>query len=191
MCFNGHMKKELRRQILAQRTALADEAWQRINARVCEQLIQWLPNLDVTQVFGFTCHRKEPDLMPVWNALSPEVTVALPRVSGPGVMKFHAYRAGEVLKKSAYGIAEPEAHAPILTAHEKTLILVPCVAMSTSGGRLGYGGGFYDRFLQNSPQVRTYGVIFDMFVMPQLPRDDWDEVLTGWVSEKGVFSAKF
>ncbi len=183
------MKSTLRRQILTQREAIADDDWQRLNARICQHLTQWLPTLGVDQVFGFISHKREPDLMPVWQSLPKHLSVALPRISGPGEMMFHQYRAGEALKKSSYGIPEPEEHAPVLTPHEKTLILVPSVAMSPAGGRLGYGGGFYDRFLKRYPNVKTYGVLFDAFVLPQLPRDDWDEVLTGWVSEKGIFHA--
>lgn len=184
------MKTELRRQILTQRTALTDQTWQAMNTRLCDHLIQWLPTLGITQVFGFISHKKEPDLMRVWQQLPHTIIVALPRVSGPSEMLFHQYRAGETLKKSSYGIPEPEAHTRVLTPHEKTIILVPSVAMSPSGGRLGYGGGFYDRFLRRYPNILTYGVLFDMFLMPKLPRDEWDEVLTGWVSEKGVFSAQ-
>lgn len=184
------MKTELRRQILMQRTALTDPVWQLLNTRLCDHLVQWLPTLGVTQIFGFISHKKEPDLMNVWSRLPQHMAVALPRISGPGKMVFHQYRNGETLKKSSYGIPEPEAHTPVLTPHAKTIILVPSVAMAPSGGRLGYGGGFYDRFLQQYPHIPTYGVLFDMFIIPKLPRDDWDETLTGWVSEKGIFPAQ-
>lgn len=184
------MKSALRRQILTQRATIAADAWNVFNAKICAHLNQWLPTLNVTQVFGFISHKREPDLINVWRHLPRHMAVGLPRVSGPGEMVFHQYRAGETLKKSSYGIPEPEKESPILVPDDKTLILVPSVAMSPQGGRLGYGGGFYDRFLKLHPDVKTYGILFDCFVIPTLPRDDWDEILTGWVSEKGIFTAQ-
>src|SRR5580704_6451507 len=78
--------------------------------------------------------------------------IAFPRMVAQGLpLEFHLVPDGEVMKKGAHGIHEPEAHWPSVMPH---LLLVPLLAFDKHGHRLGYGGGFYDRTL-SAYRVRT------------------------------------
>ena len=105
--------------------------------------------------------------------------VAFPRVTGRD-MAFHvAARAG--LRPRTLGIPEPDAGAPQVTA---SLLLVPLLAVTPAGIRLGQGGGYYDRMLQTlrgNGRVTAIGIAWDVQVVDTLPREPWDELLD-WVA---------
>ncbi len=90
------------------------------------------------------------------------------------------------------GLREPAPDAPTLSSEEiaanLTLVLMPGVAFSRkTRHRLGYGGGFFDRFLALYP-LRSVGIGFDFQMLPKLPYDDLDRPLDMLVSEEGVVS---
>ena len=83
--------------------------------------------------------------------------VYLPVVGPGGRMRFLEYRAGDKLRKNRFGIAEPFADAEECPVEELSLVFAPLVAFSTSGGRLGMGGGYYDRTFSKSRNTSTAG----------------------------------
>ena len=99
--------------------------------------------------------------------------VAMPRVAGPGLLALHEVRAWTDLRPGgAFGIHEPAPTLPRLEGAEVDLALVPGVAWTRDGGRLGRGGGFYDRLL---PDLRlAWGVGFDVQVMASVPMEPHD-----------------
>ena len=64
-------------------------------------------------------------------------------------------------------------------------MLVPAIALDRHGARLGYGGGFYDRFLAVSAAVPV-GVVFEALLLPRLPREAHDRLVAHIVTERGV-----
>src|SRR5690606_20778678 len=89
-------------------------------------------------------------------------------------LTFHLL-AGADLRTSRSGFREPLAAAPQVSLHEVDMVLVPGLAFDARGTRLGYGKGFYDRFLaellQVGPRVPTVGVTIDALVFDALPSD--------------------
>ena len=95
----------------------------------------------------------------VGAALAWPWCIALPVVQ-PAVrgMRFCAWAPGQALREGPYGIAQP---ADCGTEVEPDVLLVPCVGFAEDGLRLGYGGGYYDRYLEHRPQVLTVGLAYD------------------------------
>lgn len=157
----GHTRAQLRQALKRARNELADRA-QREGA-LSAALDLELRALRATCIGAYCASRGEYDALPVivgvanqlgwpWRLGLPVVEPATRR------MHFHAWRPGQALRAGAYGIAEPETGEPAL---EPQVLLVPCVGFGPDGLRLGYGGGYYDRYLEHRPQVRTIGLAFD------------------------------
>ena len=89
------------------------------------------------------------------------------------------------MQTGAFNILEPCHVLPLMNLAQIDLILIPAVACDRRGYRLGYGGGFYDRWLPYSTGKKV-GVIFDEFYIDELPNDPWDVRLEVIVTEQKV-----
>lgn len=97
-----------------------------------------------------------------------------PRVED-GHLSWRVVASWSQLRPGAFGIPEPAPEAPRVTADEIDLWLVPGVAFTAAGGRLGRGGGFYDRALaMRRPGAPAWGVCFDEQVVDALPAEAHD-----------------
>ncbi len=98
--------------------------------------------------------------------------VAMPRVAGPGAMALHEVRAWTDLRPGSFGIHEPVAALPTVEPEQVGLALVPGVAWTRDGQRLGRGGGFFDRLLPRFPLA--WGLGFDAQLVDAVPLEPHD-----------------
>ncbi len=95
------------------------------------------------------------------------------------------------LVKHKYGFWEPAPETPKVALEVLDAVLVPGLAFDPWGHRLGYGQGFYDRFLaQLRPQTLTLGLVPEALVLPELPHDPWDVPVQFLATEQGVRPAR-
>lgn len=91
------------------------------------------------------------------------------------------------LVRHRYGFWEPAPESPQVEPDLLDVVLVPGLAFDPWGYRLGYGRGFYDRFLAGlSPRVLTVGLVAEVLLLPELPRDPWDVAVRFLATERGV-----
>jgi 5-formyltetrahydrofolate cyclo-ligase len=108
------------------------------------------------------------------RALERGVRVAYPRArAGERVLVF-AVCPATALVRGPHGALEPPAGAPALRGDALDAVIVPAVAFSEDGLRLGRGGGHYDATLAAMPRARRIGVAFDEQLVPSLPREPHD-----------------
>jgi len=177
-------KRALRRQLLAQRQSLPSATWRDWSDRLCAHL-QALPQFQRAQtVLAYSSYRQEPDLSPLWSASGK--SWVLPRCVG-SELHWHRWPLSQSLAAGAYGILEPDATWPRVTASEADLLLVPAVGGDRYGYRLGYGGGYYDRMLElpKWAAVPTVGLLFSFALQERLPVEPWDCRLDGFCTERG------
>ena len=108
------------------------------------------------------------------------VEVYCPRVENGRLV---AVKHGEDMTLSAWGIREPTGAA---FAGELDFALVPLLAADEKGNRLGYGGGYYDRYLREKPQIKRIGYGFDFQLLSGVPHTQTDEKLDVIVTDKRV-----
>jgi len=89
----------------------------------------------------------------------------------------------EALVKGRLGAPEPPADAPVVDHDAIAAVVIPGVAFSEDGHRLGRGGGYYDATLPGMPAAARIGVAFDIQVVPTLPREAHDAPLDALVTE--------
>ncbi|MEE2779568.1 MAG: 5-formyltetrahydrofolate cyclo-ligase [Myxococcota bacterium] len=112
-------------------------------------------------------------------------TLVWPRVNGPDQLVFHVLEGPEGLVPGWQGILEPPVDAPIFDPAELDLLLVPGVCFDRNGGRLGQGGGYYDRMLAMLSRVHVVGVAFEVQVIERVPMGPLDVPVRGLVTEGG------
>lgn len=150
-----------------------------------------LPQWQKAEVLlGYVSLPDEPDTLPLLQrTLQEGKRLLLPRVTGPHTMNWVEISHLDLLQRGAYGIWEPPAGLPSVQPYTapNALALVPCLAASCDGVRLGRGGGYYDRFLEQYKGERLL-LCPSALVWLDVPNDDWDirfapeEILT----EKGI-----
>ncbi len=90
----------------------------------------------------------------------------------------------EDLVRGPLGAHEPPGHAPAVALDEVDCVIMPGVAFSEDGVRLGRGGGYYDATLRAMPRAARVGVAFDVQIVPTLPREPHDAPLDAVVTER-------
>ena len=105
----------------------------------------------------------------VEQLISMNKNVALPKSEEDGRMVFHIIESAADLHEGMYGISEPDDTLPEPEINEKTVCIVPGLAFTEKGCRLGYGGGYYDRFLAANPQIYTIALSYEELIVDELP----------------------
>ena len=187
------LKAELRRIALAHRKALSESEVAQRSSQLREQLFahfevvkwEWL------HVFLPIPQQHEPDTWQIirwiWTHELP-VQLAVPMVQADGVSLRHYHLTPDTaLANNRWGIPEPMGAAEVQPA-QLGAVLIPLLAFDENGHRVGYGKGFYDRFLQEcQPDVLRIGLSLE----PPVPiiADAWpgDVPLTACVTPSGVW----
>ena len=141
-------KSEARRQFTAQRMALSSGEWAQGSQRLAHLFFIWLPpSVRVLHTYLPIEAKREPDTWLLIDRLRREyghIRLALPRVAGSTLQ--HYYYEGGPLPTNSWGIAEPQGGLEV-PLEKIDLVIVPLLAADQRGQRVGYGRGFYDRFL--------------------------------------------
>ncbi len=111
--------------------------------------------------------------------------LCVPRTGGGRQMQAVEFPGWSAMQTDPFGFLAPPAAAP--AAQELDICLCPGLAFTTSGDRLGYGMGHYDRFLERWPRLTTVGLSFSRQLVEQLPRESTDRRMDWIVTEKGLF----
>lgn len=168
-------KRALRRTIKAQTATLSPADKHRQALLVTTYLCEIISHMDHPVVALFSPLSDELPLDIA--ALSKLCRVVLPKVDATAnapLMEFYPYST-DSLSVGAYGISEPTSQSPILP-EDIDLAIIPGVAFTLEGYRLGRGKGFYDRYLSRSGfRAETIGVCFDHQLLDALPVEPHDK----------------
>ena len=181
---NTAWRRTLRREMVAKRAALGDEAHAGLSAGIVGHL---LTALRAPQVVAFCWPIKhEPDVRAVvahWEALGARA--ALPVVVAEAApLAFRLWTPDTQLAPDRYGIPTPISGDFI----QPDLILLPLNGFDAAGYRLGYGGGYFDRTLAAlSPRPLAVGVGFEVNRLPSIRPESHDQRLDWIVTEAGAF----
>ena len=177
-------KSELRRIYRAARKALSPEEKRLIDAAIAKKLLQSEWYRAVACVFCYVSTPEEIDTFSILRqALADGRTLCVPLCGAKGEMTARRIRSLEELKSGAYGILEPSADAPVVAPEEISLAVVPALACDRRGYRLGYGGGYYDRFLAAFPHMLKIGYAASAFLTECVPMEPTDQRLDGLATE--------
>lgn len=171
-------KSTLRATMKARLAAKSSDQRLEGSAVACRLAERWLSSISPRCVMLTLPLRDELDPSPLIQVLlDVGITVAVPavdKISGDLTPVKLDSLVGRTLKAGAFGVLEPIRHEPI-EMHQLDVVIVPGLAFSVSGGRLGRGAGFFDRFLvQRRQTTLVAGLCFEEQVVAEVPIEPHD-----------------
>lgn len=181
-------KKALRRKILEMRDAQTDEDIERRSVAIEKRLTEldeWKRAEKIFFFYGYASEVRTEDMMR--HALSEGKRIFIPRVMSAEEMCFFEVKDLKGLVPDRHGIPEPPA-SWVPTDEKPDLVIVPGVAFDRSCYRMGYGRGYYDRFLSSVGQdIPNAALAFELQMVENVPRGDFDLPVDRIITEKEIY----
>lgn len=166
-------KKTLRSRIKAAKKAMTTEEVEQLSLCLCRQFLDTEEYKNAKTVYGYLPYNQE---VRTWHLLEQALRdgkkVAVPKVYGEE-MRFIYLEDLRAVSDGYAGIPEPIGDEPV--ADDPTaLVLMPGLAFDREGHRIGYGGGFYDRFLEHEPNHPTVALCYRFQLLDHLDTEEHD-----------------
>ena len=166
-------KQELRRTIRDRKRAMTEEEIVERSNALAEKFYNSPAYQAASTIYGYLPYNQEVRTVPMLQrALDEGKRVAVPKVYGEEMRFIYLEDLTQVSKGYA-GIPEPIADAPV-AEDKQALVLMPGLAFDPQGHRIGYGGGFYDRFLAQEPHHPTLALCYEFQMQAHLDTEEFD-----------------
>ncbi len=162
------MKSELRKQVLQEMKALPRQQKQVMDLALTERLLQhpFYQEAKIIATYLSFSHEFQTQGL-IEKALRDGKKVLIPKTYPKGRMDFVVYHPQQLVKTS-FGLLEPQGDLEVVDASQIDLIHVPGLAFTTEGYRIGYGGGYYDRYLEHF-SGHTFSTIYPCQIKDFIP----------------------
>ena len=180
-------KKSARKQLLAKRMNLSEEYIKNMSQALCRHIRELEEFKNADTILIYSAAKNEPDLSNIAiSALKEGKNVAFPiSQTDSCTLDFRTVKSLDELCVGSYGIKEPTDRANKAPITSKTLCIVPALAVDKNKCRIGYGKGYYDRFLNDFDGISVCAVFPD-FICDSLPTEQTDIQIDIIISETGV-----
>jgi 5-formyltetrahydrofolate cyclo-ligase len=187
---NPVQKSEFRARLIAERERLHEHQRRHLDRRICTHLLRFLDDRDCLNLAAFCAFRGEPDLMPALEALHNAGRRIFLPVVNDNQMLFRHWTPAKDMKRNRFGIPEPVMGVEC-PPDRLELVLMPLVAFSATGTRLGMGAGFYDKtfeFTLSHPESGPLlvGAAYSLQEVNSLPAQSWDVPLHAVITDRGL-----
>ncbi len=183
-------KAELRRQMLEKRDRLEKGYCMDSDRGILEQILEMEAYRQAEVIFTYVSMEKEADTRElILHALNDGKQVAVPRCGKKGIMKAYGIENMGELEPGTHDILEPVKWCQEVQAKDIGLVLVPCVCCCEAGVRLGYGGGYYDRYLPGTLAPAAV-LCREEMLTERIPKEEHDWVMDFVVTEKRVINVR-
>lgn len=197
---NMENKQEIRKRIKEKRNAIPEEIREKKDYAVLNQILDAHWFRDAVNILVYSSIQSEVDLSgfcyQAWQWGSPGTRLFFPKVCGD-LIEFYHVQAPYKLTPGAFSVLEPDTEkydfisfdSDIFSA-EKSVILVPGIAFSTDGYRIGYGRGYYDRFLAAHQTLYSVGIAYTEQLLEKIPAETHDYQLDEIITDKEYIICK-
>lgn len=174
-------KKKLRRELLRRRSSIEQQTKKQYDDDIFRNLLNDNIFRSADLVMTYISFGGEADTKNILEYLwKNKIKAAVPRCDTKNkTMQFCVIKSFYDTHKGSYGICEPDPECEIITdkylkSEKKLVCIVPAVSFDEKNFRLGYGGGYYDRFLGKYKNIKSVGLCFDCLLQKELPVDEHD-----------------
>ena len=183
-------KQILRKKALRVRNAISKIDQKKYSEKILKLLLS-MPVLQSSSSIH-TYVSKDSEVMThqlIYTLLERNINVICPRIQKHDELGHSTISSFNDFKKNKLGILEPKEELPSFSINDLDVIIVPGLAFTRTGNRIGYGGGFYDRFLIKTNAI-SIGLAFDKQVINKLPHNKDDSILDYIVTEKEIIKTE-
>lgn len=189
------MEKSLvRKQMLAVRSDYQHVWLQESSKNICEYLSKWPIFKQASCVMGYLAYENEVNIDDLLTAaLAQGKKVAVPLImpnKKENIIKAIEFKGFDNIVVGEYGIRTVDKMGDLLEPASIDLVLVPGVAFTEQGERLGMGKGYYDNFLPQAVKAKKIGITLSMQLAKSLPTEEHDIKVDFLVTEKGIIECK-
>lgn len=187
-------KAQLRKRMKAERNALSEAERQTYSMQICDRLCEqsWYAKADAILVYSAIQSEADLDLF-CKKAWADEKKLYFPKVFGEK-MDFFCVSDASQLTSGAFHVMEPDVDTYVLETFQSTQvqvpILVPGVAFSRRGERIGYGKGYYDRYIGIHSELLSVGICFECQLLDVLPAEPQDIAMCQIVTELNKYKVR-
>lgn len=185
-------KEQSRKRIIQIRNQMTSEEVAQKSSLIAKKVLKTPEYEEADNILLYADYRHEVMTREIFDdAVLHKKKVFFPKSNNDGTMNFYQVISVKQLESGYKGIKEPAADERYLyrfLRNEDTLIIVPGVVFDTKGYRVGYGRGFYDRFLQDKRQLTAIGLCFSNQVIEELPHDVHDVRMDKIITEEIQYS---
>ncbi|MBQ8359628.1 MAG: 5-formyltetrahydrofolate cyclo-ligase [Oscillospiraceae bacterium] len=166
-------KTALRRMIREKKRAMTEDQIVAASERLTQLFLACPQYAQAKTIYGYLPYNQEVRTVPILEqALADGKRVAVPKIYGDE-MRFIYMTDLSKVEKNQWGIPEPVADEP--EGDDPTaLVLMPGLAFDPAGHRIGYGGGYYDKFLEKEPGHPTVALCYEFQMLPAIETDEYD-----------------
>ena len=166
-------KKVLRAEIREKKRAMSNQEIESLSSVLADKFFETDHYKKASTIYGYLPYNQEVRTVPILQrALEDGKTVAVPKVIDDQMI-FVVMTDLSKVEKGYAGIPEPICNEPVAN-DPYALVLMPGLAFDPAGHRIGYGGGFYDRFLEKEPHHPTVALCYSFQVFPKLETQEHD-----------------
>jgi len=176
-------KVALRKHLLEKRDSISFELMQIHSKRILSKLIKTKVISEAKSIgCYFSIGSEVQTIELITHLLDERKIVSLPKISD-NIMLFRKIDDLSKLEKGEFDIPEPKDNAPLVGKHD--VVLVPCVGLDNKGNRIGYGAGFYDKYLEKKDVIKI-GLSYSKQIVKTIPISDGDVKMDWIITEKDV-----
>ena len=159
------------------------------DAAILERIVDLDDYKRARTLFIYVSRGFEPDTRKLIEiAISEGKTVCVPYITGKGTMCAKQIDGPGSLEQGRFGILTAPADAPVLQKEDIDLAVIPCLGATKRGVRLGYGGGYYDRYFSGERgKTRSYVLCRERMTCETLPENGFDVIFDGIVTENAIY----
>lgn len=178
-------KQLIRQEIKSAKKLLTKEEVSQKSRQIIDRLIDTTEYKEAARIYTYVNYNTEVDtILLIQKAFDDGKIVLVPKVY-EDVMKFHVLTSLEELEKGAYGILEPKSFTKTDEIHSG-LMIMPGLCFDRECHRIGYGGGFYDKYLEQHQDFYKISLCYDFQIYDKIPSDEYDIKVDKVISENRV-----
>ena len=184
-------KQALRKEIRDKKRAMTEAEIVAASQRLAELFVASEAYRQAKTIYGYLPYNQEVRTQPIIRrAWADGKRVAVPRVLSKGVMEFYYIDSFDGFIRSSFGVPEPPEDPAKLADESDFLLLMPGLAFDRAHNRVGYGGGFYDRYIERKQRAgaRIFkpALAYDFQIVDSIPANDFDVRVDAVLTENGI-----